>query len=80
MYIVLELQTNANGTVSSLINQYEDQNAAESKYHQVLASAAVSSLPIHNAFLITNEGYTIKSETYRHEQAITPDPEEIPGA
>lgn len=72
MYIVLELQTNANGTVSSLINQYENQNAAESKYHQILAAAAVSSLPIHTAFMLTNEGYTIKSETYTHEQVTTP--------
>lgn len=67
MYIILELQTNPNGSVGSLISQYEDKNAAESAYHQVLAAAAVSTLPIHSAFMLTNEGYTIKSETYTHE-------------
>lgn len=68
MYIILETQTNANGTVGTLINSYEDRNAAESKYHQVLAAAAISQLPRHCAFMLTDEGYTIKSEFYVHEQ------------
>ena len=69
MYIILETQTNANGTVGTLINSYEDRNAAESKYHQVLSAAAISQLPRHCAFMLTDEGYTIKSEFYVHEQA-----------
>lgn len=67
MYLVLELQTSSNGAVASLINQFEDRNAAESKYHQILTSAAISELPIHTAVLMTNEGYTIKNEVYRHD-------------
>ena len=67
MYIILETQTNPNGTVGTLINSYEDRNAAESKYHNVLAAAAISQLPLHCAFMLTDEGYTIKSEVYRHD-------------
>jgi len=77
MYIILETQTNSNGTVGTLINSYENRNAAESKYHTVLASAAISQLPLHCAFMLTDEGYTIKSEVYKHEQEV---PEEIPEA
>lgn len=67
MYIILELQTNIDGTVGALINAYENQNEAESNYHKVLMSAAISNLPRHTAFMLTDDGYVIKSECYRHE-------------
>ena len=70
MYIILETQTYTNGTVGTLIDSYENRNAAESKYHNVLAAAAISQLPLHCAFMLTDEGYTIKSEVYRHEQEV----------
>ena len=67
MYIILETQTNTDGSLGTLINQYEDRNAAESKYHQVLSSAAISELPHHCAFMLSDEGFVIKSECYTHE-------------
>ena len=67
MYIILELQTNADGTVGTLINAYADKNEAESQYHRVLMSAAISSLPMHTAFMLTADGYVVKSECYKHE-------------
>lgn len=66
MYIVVETQTNTNGTVGTLINSFEEQNAAENKYHQILASAAISALPFHSAFMLTDEGLMVKSECYKH--------------
>lgn len=80
MYLVLETQTMANGTVATLINQFANRNDAENKYHLVLASAAISQLPLHTAFMLTDEGYTIKSENYRHEQEVESNLEEIPEA
>lgn len=65
MYIVLEIQTST--TVATLVNSYEDRNQAESKYHQILTAAALSSVPKHSAVLMNDEGQTIKSETYIHE-------------
>lgn len=65
MYIVIEIQTSA--TVATLVNSYEDRNQAESKYHQILTAAALSSVPKHSAVLMNDEGQTIKSETYTHE-------------
>lgn len=68
MYIVLEIQTNADGTIGSLITQHTALNDAESKYHEVLRYAAISRLPVHAAVLLNNEGMLIRSERYIHEQ------------
>lgn len=65
MYIVLEIQTTS--TVATLVNAYEDRNQAESKYHQILTAAALSSVPKHSAVLMNDVGQTIKNETYIHE-------------
>ena len=66
-YIVMEIQTNTNGTVGTLVNAYTDRNLAEQQYHTVLASAAVSSLPAHAAVLLTWDGRLIESHCYRHQ-------------
>lgn len=71
-YILLECQTNADGSVGNLVSAYDDRNQAESAYHSVLAAAAISSLPIHMAAIMTNEGYVLESRNYKHEQ---PEPE-----
>ena len=68
MYIVLEIQTNVDGTIGALITQHSSLNDAESKYHEVLRYAAISTLPVHAAVLLTNEGLLLKSERYTHKQ------------
>lgn len=68
MYIVIEIQTNSNGTVGTLVDAYEDRNDAENKYHTVLAYASKSALPMHSAVMITNDGALIRNECYYHEQ------------
>ena len=64
MYIVLEIQ--ASDTIATTINSYEDRNTAESRYHQILAAAAVSTVPHHSAVLMNEVGNTIKSDSYTH--------------
>lgn len=68
MFIVLESQTHTEGTVGTLVSSFEDRNEAENAYHTILASAAISELPKHCAFMLTDDGYTIKSEMYTHEE------------
>lgn len=68
-YIVLELQTNTDGTVSNLVYAYTDRNEAEQKYHFILSSAAVSQLPAHAAVLLTGDGRMLASQCYRHEES-----------
>ena len=65
MYIVLEIQTSS--TVATLVNSYSDRNQAESKYHQLLSAAALSSVPKHSAVLMDDVGETIKMDSYIHE-------------
>ena len=72
MFIVLEIQTNADGTVGTLINAYSDQNQAESKYHLVLSSAAVSALPVHACSLFTSEGFELMHACYKHAPSAEP--------
>lgn len=67
MYVVFEIQTSENDTVGTLVTSYNNRPAAESAYHSVLASAAVSALKCHVAMLMTEEGFVLKSECYRHD-------------
>lgn len=67
MYIVIEIQTNADGTVSTIVTQWNDRNQAESKFHNILAYAAASELPVHSAVILTNDGLLLKNESYTHE-------------
>ena len=64
-YIVLELQTNAEGAVGTLVTSYTERPQAESKYHSVLAAAAVSALPCHACVLMTNQGAQLESKAYK---------------
>lgn len=72
-YIVLEIQSNADGTVGTLINSFDDFNLAEQKYHLVLSSAAVSSVQTHSCVMLTDDGRYLKADTYDH--SIKEEPE-----
>lgn len=65
-YILIELQTNADGTVGNLVTAYDDLDQAESAWHSVLAAAAISTLPVHAAVLINNLGEVVESRHYEH--------------
>jgi len=75
-YIVIEIQKNANGAVSTLVNAFESKNAADNKFHLVMAAAAISNLPKHSCIMITEDGSPIRYDSYTHE----PEPEEEPEA
>lgn len=66
-YIVLELQTNSDGTVGNIVYAYDTQPEAESKYHAVLSAAAISGLPAHAALLVTSLGTVLESRCYEGE-------------
>ena len=75
MYIVLEIQTNKNGTIGMLTTAYEDQNLAKNKYYTVLAAAAVSGLPKHTAVLMNEEGVSLRHECCKAEPEEMVSPE-----
>lgn len=72
-YLVIEIQKNADGTVGNFVWTFNDINEAESKFHSVLASAAISTIFVHSCALLNEGGFLIKSQSYQH----MPEPEEI---
>ena len=67
MYIVIEIQTNPNGTVGNIVNAFATKDASFQKFHTILAAAAVSSLPVHAAVILDNKGLQIAAQAFEHE-------------
>lgn len=65
MYFVIELQTNG-GQTAHLVTSHATREAAESKYHTVLAAAAVSAVEKHAAIIVSEEGFPIMHQCYIH--------------
>ena len=73
MYIVTEFQTT--GDTTSILNySFTDSNLAEQKYHEILASAAVSQVQIHAVSIFNEYGCIRKNEHYEHPVQPTPEP------
>ena len=64
-YVVFELQTN-NGTTATLSDTFSSLPLAEQKFYQILSYAVVSDLDCHSALVVDENGFTIKSECFRH--------------
>lgn len=71
MYVVIEIQTN--DSVATIVNAYSERQQAESMYHQILSSAAVSSVRKHGAVMLTDDGERLKGECYYHIQELEPE-------
>lgn len=70
MFIVIEMQTNTDGSLGNLVYKYNTKAEAESKYHAILSAAAISSLPVHTALMTNEYGMDVKSQYYIHEQTV----------
>lgn len=68
MFYICEIQTNKDGTGAHIMFTAPTLNEAESKYHQILSYAAVSTLPCHAAIIFDEKGYTQMSRFYEHAQ------------
>lgn len=66
-YIVIELQKNAEGQVANLVTSHETLAEAESKFYAVLSSAAISTIPVHSAIIVSEEGFPVNHQCYKHE-------------
>lgn len=65
-YIVIEIQTNQDGTIGNITTTYNSIDEAYSKYYAILSSAAISSIPRHSAIIMDNSCRTIASNTFTH--------------
>lgn len=61
-YIVLEVQ-NA-GTPAVLTFVFSDSSQAYAKYYTILASAAVSSVPYHAAYIVGSNGIMMEGKVF----------------
>lgn len=72
-YYIMEIQQYANGEYGDIRHFAYDEDQtkaklkAESKYHEVLAAAAISNLPSHAAIMFSSEGYPLLHQCYKHE-------------
>lgn len=75
-FVVLEIQKG--DTVTTIVNSYDTLNQANQQYHTILAAAAVSSVPVHSAIILTEDATPVKYESYTHlpEPDSDPEPEE----
>ena len=74
-YLVIEIQTLADGRVANIVTAYDTLPEAQSKYFTVCAAAAQTTLPCHAATLLTNEGTLVESRRFKKEE---PEPEAAP--
>lgn len=65
-YLVIEIQTAADGAIAQLVTTHDTKAAAEQKYHQILSFAAVSDLAYHSVVILNGKGEWEKGETYDH--------------
>ena len=65
MYSIIELQTNGDST-AHLYFTAASRDEAMSKYHSVLAAAAISSVDYHACVVLNEEGVTIARDAYIH--------------
>lgn len=64
-YLVIELQSTGD-SLSNIVTTHDTINQAESKFYQILTSAAVSTVPVHSAVVMTDRGRVLKHECYKH--------------
>lgn len=73
MYIIIEIQTNDNGSIGILTHVSDTWRGAQQIYHEKLAYAAMSTLPRYAVALLDNSGRVLESRYYTNE----PEPEEV---
>lgn len=66
MFAVIEIQKNG-ATATPITTLFTDKDQAYSKYHQVLAAAAISQVPEHSAILVSEEGSYMMHDKFIHE-------------
>lgn len=72
-FYIIEIKKNASGEFEHNVNWVWDANPdkarlkGEAKYHEILATAAVSENAEHSAILFSSEGFPIMHQCYKHE-------------
>lgn len=71
-YYIIEIQQNKAGEYGHIVHYVFDENPeqarlkAESKYHEILSSAAISETLKHSAIIISDEAFPVMFQCYKH--------------
>lgn len=70
-YLVIEIQKNADGGVAvPPIASYDNYFDALSRYHTILAAAAISLIPVHSCVLMNEVGQTLRMDSYNKSEGV----------
>jgi hypothetical protein len=67
MFIVIEIQTDADNNVGNFVWAFPTLDQAQAKYYAVLSAAASSSLVVHSALIINKYGDVIETKCFNRE-------------
>lgn len=67
MYTIIELQTENGQTAVVTPITRETRDEAESEWHRIMSTAAMSTVDIHSAVILNEEGQIIKTGCYKHD-------------
>lgn len=65
-YIVIEFQKNKEGVVSNIVTSHNTLAEAESKFYTILSYASINDVPVHSAIIVSEEGFPVKNQCYKH--------------
>ena len=71
-FYIVEIQQYQDGTFGHIVHFAYDEDPdkarlkGESKYHEVLAAAAVSNTLMHSAIMFSTDGFPIHNQCYKH--------------
>ena len=66
-HVIIELQTDAEGAVATVTSTYDSEAQAVSKFHTVMAAAALSDVPCHAVVHMLADGGFVGSGCFHHE-------------
>ena len=66
MYVAVEMKTKVDGTMEVGTFKKETKEQGLQAFHSIMASAAVSTHPVHTGILLDEFGNTVRKETYKH--------------
>lgn len=66
MYIIQEIQTTGNSSALLPAITKTNKDEAESTFHSILASAAISQVEVHTCLMYDEHGNVIRKEFYEH--------------
>ena len=67
-YIIIEVQTQLDGTSAYLVETEPIRNNADSTFYLKMSSAAISTVPIHTVKLFDIYGNELMTGTYDHRE------------